>query len=261
MRDSQKAQSGQHRPGKAVFRDPGRQKGEEEMNVLEIQRALSARGFNPGAVDGIWGRRTMLAVKAFQTAQGLTPDGIVGPLTLRALVGSLGTPAENGAIPLVWFEEAFNLIGTKEDETSGSNPRIIQWAKDLDIDYNDDDVPWCGLFVAHCVGATLPDEQLPAHPLRARSWEKFGEQSRPQTGAILVFWRGNPSSGNGHVGFYHSEDGQAFHVLGGNQSNEVNLCRVGKNRLTASRWPRTAATLTGTVVTAQGQGKLSHNEA
>ena len=38
------------------------------------------------AVDGIFGEETELFVRAFQHAGGLTPDGIVGPVTWQALV-------------------------------------------------------------------------------------------------------------------------------------------------------------------------------
>lgn len=235
------------------------------MEVIEIQRALNNRGFNPGDIDGVWGRRTMLAVKAFQKTYGLQSDGIVGPLTLRTLLGNLGTPAatpsDTEGSPLVWYEEALRLIGTKEDESYRSNPEILQWAKKLNIDYRTDDIPWCGLFVAHCIGATLPDEELPSHPLAARSWAKFGGPSEAMRGAVLVFWRDSKASGRGHVGFYYAEDDEAFHVLGGNQSNAVNLARVAKNRLLAVRWPRTATVLSGTVVSAQSNEPLSHNEA
>jgi uncharacterized protein (TIGR02594 family) len=235
------------------------------MEILDIQKALERHGFNPGPVDGIWGRRTIAAVKAFQTANGLTPDGIVGQLTLRALFGGPATsPASPAPVmtgPLVWYEQALSLVGTKEDRTVKSNPEILKWAKDLNIDYNSDDIPWCGLFVAHCVGAALPDEQLPKHPLRARSWSSFGEQCDPKQGAVLVFWRGSKDAATGHVGFYHSEDGAAFHVLGGNQSDSVNVARIGKNRLLSSRWPRTATNLNGRIVISEAKGKLSHNEA
>jgi peptidoglycan hydrolase-like protein with peptidoglycan-binding domain len=112
------------------------------MTILEIQTALNKQGFNPGDVDGVWGRRTMLAVKAFQQARGLKPDGVVGPLTLRALTGSTGAAAADGEVaPLVWYEEALNLVGTTEDKSVRSNPEILKWAKDLDIDYKDDDIP------------------------------------------------------------------------------------------------------------------------
>jgi uncharacterized protein (TIGR02594 family) len=163
--------------------------------------------------------------------------------------------------PLVWYEEALRLVGTKEQPGAGSNPKLINWAKKLDIDYKSDDIPWCGLFVAHCVGSTLTDERLPANPLLARAWAKFGDKCQPVQGAVLVFWRGSRNGISGHVGFYRGEDAQAYHVLGGNQSDMVNTARVGKDRLLEARWPHTAASLIGAKVMAEGKGKLSHNEA
>ena len=65
------------------------------MTVLDIQRALGARGFNPGPLDGIWGRKTIAAVEAFQASAGLAVDGIAGPKTIAALA------AAPVAIPLI----------------------------------------------------------------------------------------------------------------------------------------------------------------
>ena len=54
-------------------------------DVKEIQSRLSAQGFDPGPIDGIFGPRTDTAVRRFQAARGLVEDGIVGPQTLIAL--------------------------------------------------------------------------------------------------------------------------------------------------------------------------------
>ena len=53
--------------------------------VRRIQRALEARGIDPGGVDGIYGPKTTAAVAAFQAREGLVVDGEVGPQTARAL--------------------------------------------------------------------------------------------------------------------------------------------------------------------------------
>ena len=45
----------------------------------DIQTWLSCNGFNPGPIDGAAGARTTAAVKRFQSANGLSADGVVGP--------------------------------------------------------------------------------------------------------------------------------------------------------------------------------------
>ncbi|MCU0828487.1 MAG: TIGR02594 family protein [Tabrizicola sp.] len=137
-----------------------------------------------------------------------------------------------------WLAEAKRLIGTTEVAGPGNNPAILAMAQAPDIGFSSDETPWCGLFVAHCISSTLPDEPIPANPLGARQWLKFGRTVDPQFGSVLVFWRGSPSGWQGHVGFYWAEDDLHYHVLGGNQSNSVNVSRMAKSRLLAATWPK-----------------------
>lgn len=53
---------------------------------LQIQQALKAAGYDPGDIDGKLGSKTRKAVRAFQKANGLNPDGKVGPKTWNALL-------------------------------------------------------------------------------------------------------------------------------------------------------------------------------
>ncbi|HKB94722.1 MAG TPA: peptidoglycan-binding protein [Gaiellaceae bacterium] len=59
--------------------------GDTGSQVETLQRELAGLGYAPGTIDGNYGSGTVTAVKAFQTAVGLTPDGVVGPRTLQAL--------------------------------------------------------------------------------------------------------------------------------------------------------------------------------
>jgi g-D-glutamyl-meso-diaminopimelate peptidase len=52
--------------------------------VKLIQSLLAKIRYNPGPVDGIFGQMTQTAVIAFQSDNGLVPDGIVGPSTWGA---------------------------------------------------------------------------------------------------------------------------------------------------------------------------------
>ena len=60
-------------------------KGSHGTTVRTIQTKLKRWGYYNGSVDGIYGNKTVAAVKHFQRTNGLTSDGICGPATLRAL--------------------------------------------------------------------------------------------------------------------------------------------------------------------------------
>lgn len=155
-----------------------------------------------------------------------------------------------------WLDVAKKLEGLKEIPGPKHNPRIISWLRDLNAWWSDDETPWCGTFVAHCMKEVgLP---IPKLWFRAKEWASYGSLLRPDRlapGAILVFGR----TGGGHVGFYVGEDAGHYYVLGGNQANGVNVMKLGKSRLVASRWPKDIPVV-GKPVRMAG-GKVSTNEA
>ncbi|HEY9605925.1 MAG TPA: peptidoglycan-binding domain-containing protein [Allocoleopsis sp.] len=61
------------------------QEGSSGPLVKQLQERLKEKGFNPGTIDGVFGLGTKSAVRAFQKANGLEPDGVVGPATWKAL--------------------------------------------------------------------------------------------------------------------------------------------------------------------------------
>jgi len=54
-------------------------------SVKQIQLALRNAGYNPGPIDGRMGKQTRQAIKTFQKANGLTPDGKIGRKTWELL--------------------------------------------------------------------------------------------------------------------------------------------------------------------------------
>ena len=155
-----------------------------------------------------------------------------------------------------WLTKAKQYIGLKEIPGPRHNKTITHWLERLNAWWRDDETPWCGVFCA----AVMQEVGLP-YPkfyMRARAWDDYGVLLRPDRlapGAILVFDR----KGGGHVGFYVGEDAGFYYVLGGNQSNAVNVMKLGKSRLVASRWPRGEAVIGGPVQ--MKGGMVSTNEA
>jgi hypothetical protein len=92
------------------------------------------------------------------------------------------------------------------------------------------------------------------------NWNKFGNVAQvPMLGDVLTFTR----NGGGHVGIYVGEDTTCYHVLGGNQNNQVNVMRIEKSRLSQARrtaW-KIAQPSNVRVVKLETKGEISQNEA
>ncbi len=67
--------------------------GSRGTEVRKLQEALLALGYDPNGTDGKFGRGTENAVKQYQAANGLEPDGKAGHLTLTKLYHGTSVPA------------------------------------------------------------------------------------------------------------------------------------------------------------------------
>lgn len=136
-----------------------------------------------------------------------------------------------------WMVVAQELLGTKEVPGSSNNAKIMAWAKiiggNIEDSYVADSIPWCGLFAAFCVVQVGIDPVK--DPLWALNWRIFGEkQQKPCFGSILTMTR----QGGGHVGFVVSQDATHWHLLAGNQSDEVNVTRISKEIAVKFNFPK-----------------------
>ncbi|EOT1738173.1 TIGR02594 family protein [Klebsiella pneumoniae] len=132
-----------------------------------------------------------------------------------------------------WLTEARHYIGEREIKGPKHNPLILQMWKDIKRGgIKDDETPWCAAFV----GSVLERVQITSTRFEsAKSYLTWGtELKEPANGCIVVFTR----SGGGHVGFVVGRTASGdLMVLGGNQSDAVNIRAFPRSRVSGYRWP------------------------
>ena len=105
--------------------EPTLRKGAKGQAVKDLQQALKDIAIEPGPgkVDGVFGKRTEDAVKAFQTVFGIEPDGVVGPVTwLNIDEADQSEPLlRNGArgLPVRRLQKRMMLAGFAIPEVNG----------------------------------------------------------------------------------------------------------------------------------------------
>lgn len=122
-----------------------------------------------------------------------------------------------------WLTWAKSKIGVHEVPGPGDNTEIVSWFKfcpQLPRSLWHDATAWCSVFVNAAMGLTGHKGTGSA---AAVSWAKWGhevEWEDAQLGDVVVFeW----DNGSHHVAFYLDQNDDRVKVLGGNQSNEVDI--------------------------------------
>lgn len=149
-----------------------------------------------------------------------------------------------------WLTIARGELGVAEVSGKASNDRIVEYYEAAGSDVTDDAVAWCSAFACWVMEqAGYPS----TNNLSARSWLKYGKETTPKLGAILVFSRG-ANAWHGHVGFYVGETADKYKVLAGNQGNKVSIAAIPKKKLLSARWPNTVKN--SNTMAAAGMGGL-----
>jgi peptidoglycan hydrolase-like protein with peptidoglycan-binding domain len=72
--------------------------GQSSPQIAQAQQALKAKGYDPGATDGVMGIQTQQALRNFQQANGLPATGTLDAQTAKALgISTSGAGARSGA--------------------------------------------------------------------------------------------------------------------------------------------------------------------
>lgn len=128
-------------------------------------------------------------------------------------------------------------IGVQEITGPQHNERILQYAREVGFGswYTSDETPWCSLFlnwVAYRGGYERSNNGM------ASSWSTLGEAvTDPQPGDVVLLTSGPGSTRVTHVGLFVSfnDDRTRINVLGGNQSNTVNIAGFRTTQLVGYR--------------------------
>lgn len=143
------------------------------------------------------------------------------------------------------YDIAARYIGIKGIAGSSDHPLIQWWLSLCGFGFDaHDEVPWCSAFINGMAWQIdLPRSKSAA----ARSWLMVGARvpsnSAPvaQVGAIVVLSRGSNQPGPevinapGHVGLFHSYEGETVRLLGGNQSDGVSIASFPKSAILGIR--------------------------
>lgn len=208
---------------------------------MSFERWLQERLVIHGAdieVDGDWGRASINALASFQRRKRLKATGTATGETVSALRRKPDRPAVKVPEPKAkmppWMAELHRRMGLHEVR---DNAAVIAFMKIGRYLGNPRDLPWCGDAVESAIAKTLPAEPLPSNPFWAQGWAKFGvDASGPLVGSVGVI-RWNARSG--HVGFVAGVSGDKVNLLGGNQSNAINIRSFPRSKFIAFRWPKT----------------------
>lgn len=256
-------------PGATLFKI-----GSQGPAVRQFQLALRDLGY-PLTGTGYFGTGTDTAVEAFQQLHGLNVDGKIGAETAKMLDAALASKrAGNVSVPVketierpLWLQAGMKYIGLKETPGSRDNPIIIDWAKDeggsIEDSYTHDSIPWCALFA----NMTLTKAGLKGtETLWALDFAgKWPSVKLPgvAVGAFAPMLR----DGGGHIGIVVGKDQHGnIMLLGGNQSDAVNIKPFATSRLNKGFWwpssvPQPAKTGMASLPIVLSDGRVSSKEA
>ena len=129
---------------------------------------------------------------------------------------------------------ALNEYGIKSVAGIFSNPEVLKYFREIGHAWvKNDDIAWCAAFANWCL---MKAGKQHTGKLNARSFLSVGVvTNKPEVGDIVVLWRIAKEGPYGHVGFFIKEYRGSIYILGGNQSEQVNIMPFSKQQLLGYR--------------------------
>lgn len=197
--------------------------GSKGEAVRHIQNLLISRGYSCGAsgADGDFGQGTYNAICAFQEANRLDVDGVVGSQTWNALYGCGNYSVNIGGSAGVqrFLDVARSQLGYVEGYENMT--KYGAW-------YGSNGVAWCAMFVSWCAGqAGILGSLVPRYSWceSGASWYRARGRYRTRTsgyrplpGDIIFYSHGSDYY---HTGIVEYVNGNEVHTIEGNTSDAV----------------------------------------
>ena len=134
------------------------------------------------------------------------------------------------------IKEARKYFGLEEIEGNKHNKTIVNFFKETgNGSIKTDEDAWCSVFVSYCAKQAGLNYSKKAN---AKSWLQQGTATtNPKPGDIVVFWREDPDSWEGHVAIYLGRDEFTNEIicLGGNQDDQVCIRNYSTNQVIGYR--------------------------
>jgi Putative peptidoglycan binding domain len=213
---------------------PALKYGDKNANVKILQARLKELGYFSGEAGGNFLVKTRDAVKAFQIANGLSPDGEVGAYTWK----KLAAPAKSET---PWMDWMYAREGWKESNPD-NNKELSKYWKYSGLDYTSISGAknaWCQM----TVNAALHDTGYkPNGRADAKSAAKMGTACEAKYGAIVSM---RHTSGGHHVGFFiRWVKPDVAELISGNSGDSLRKSNYnlsgnskGHDELLGIRWP------------------------
>lgn len=104
--------------------------GSRGADVTYLQQCLTAKGYGVGSIDGVFGSKTLEAVKAFQAENNLTVDGVVGAKTWAALEGKTSSDVYEYSLKRDGEQYISKKFQVKEFRCKDGSDKIL-----IDVDF------------------------------------------------------------------------------------------------------------------------------
>jgi len=133
------------------------------------------------------------------------------------------------------LHEVLSHFGMTEVDGPASNPEILRFFNELGYDWVNDDstTAWCSAMLSYYAKKCGYQYHV---DLDARGWLDMPVKVlKPSLGDIVILWRNNPASWQGHVGLFINWNETKVWLLGGNQNNQINITAYPRERILGIR--------------------------